>query len=298
MKRQAITEMLRRIPMPRAPQTLYKLALESPERGFQTSVAETKLRFGRGQFQSALNALARRINGTPGYSQEKRPGLSLVFTRTREGERDLLVPTAELIESIRAIPELVLALRCWPDVLSGREISLDSGRGVETQADSESMARELLAERLQSFEEQTASLPRSTEVERLTIQRVGQSLFRDALLGYWGGRCAVTDLDLPELLRASHIKPWSDCATDIERLDVFNGILLAPQIDAAFDCGLATFADDGSIIIADDIHEAACRALALVPSMKFRIDDRHRAYLQWHRTRVFRRTSNLGEGGS
>ena len=52
----------------------------------------------------------------------------------------------------------------------------------------------------------------------------------------------MTGLDVPELLRASHIKPWADCGTDAERLDVFNGLLLAPHLDAAFDAGFITIA--------------------------------------------------------
>jgi putative restriction endonuclease len=46
---------------------------------------------------------------------------------------------------------------------------------------------------------------------------------------YWGGRCPISGVDQPELLRASHIKPWADCSTDAERLDVFNGVLLAAR---------------------------------------------------------------------
>ena len=53
----------------------------------------------------------------------------------------------------------------------------------------------------------TKSMPRSTEAERLVLQRMGQELFRRALLDYWRGRCCVTGLAVEELLRASHIKP-------------------------------------------------------------------------------------------
>jgi putative restriction endonuclease len=42
------------------------------------------------------------------------------------------------------------------------------------------------------------------------------------------------------------MKPWADCASDAERLDPFNGLLLAVHWDAVFDCGLVTFADDGT----------------------------------------------------
>jgi len=74
-------------------------------------------------------------------------------------------------------------------------------------------------------------------------------VFRAGLLDYWEGRCAITGLAVTELLRASHIKPWASCDTDAERLDVFNGLLLAPQLDAAFDCGLITVEDDGTVVV-------------------------------------------------
>ena len=67
------------------------------------------------------------------------------------------------------------------------------------------------------FRKNTASLPRSTEAERLVVERVGQDVFRGALLDYWQGKCCVTGLDVSELLRASHIKPWSQCDSDDQR---------------------------------------------------------------------------------
>lgn len=70
-----------------------------------------------------------------------------------------------------------------------------------------------------AFRQQTAKMPATTEAERLVVQRVGQNLFRQALLDFWHGQCAVTGLAVPELLRASHIKPWAQCATDNERLE-------------------------------------------------------------------------------
>ena len=57
----------------------------------------------------------------------------------------------------------------------------------------------------------------------------------------------MTGLAITALLRASHIKPWADCETDAERLDVYNGILLAPHLDAAFDRGFITLRDDTEV---------------------------------------------------
>jgi HNH endonuclease len=77
---------------------------------------------------------------------------------------------------------------------------------------------------LERFKAKTSNLPRTTEAERLVIQRIGQDVFREALLDYWAGRCPMTGITEPGLLRASHIVPWADC-TDAQRLDVHNGLL-------------------------------------------------------------------------
>ena len=151
------------------------------------------------------------------------------------------------------------------------------------------LSRALPDELLHTFERRTAAMPRATEAERLVIQRVGQDLFRDALLGYWEGRCAATGLAVTALLRAGHIKPWADCADDSERLDVFNGLLLAPQLDAAFDRGFVTVHDDGEIGVASTLDRDARRLLGLDAGLRIdRLTDAHRAYLRWHRDRVFR----------
>jgi len=146
------------------------------------------------------------------------------------------------------------------------------------------LAKSLPDELLHAFEKKTRSLPRTTEAERLVVQRVGQDLFRDGLLDYWEGRCAVTGLAVPELLRASHIKAWARCESDVERLDVFNGLLLAPHLDAAFDRGFITVADDGEIVVSPVLGAADRRAIGLdAPLRVASLVDGHRAYLRWHR---------------
>lgn len=151
------------------------------------------------------------------------------------------------------------------------------------------LSKALPNELLHTFENQVAALPKTTEAERLVVQRVGQNLFRDGLLDLWEGRCAVTGLAVPELLRASHIKPWADCASDAERLDVYNGLLLAPHLDAAFDRGFITVQDDGAITVSVAVDTEARTLLGLDhPLHVHGLTDGHRAYLPWHRQRVFR----------
>jgi hypothetical protein len=137
---------------------------------------------------------------------------------------------------------------------------------------------------LASFEAATAQLPRTTEAERLTVQRIGQDIFRDSLLAYWNRRCPLTGITEPALLRASHIVPWASCETDAQRLDVHNGLLLSALWDAAFDAGLVTFADDGAVQPAPSLSAAAIKALGLHPGLRLSgLTPQHRANLAWHR---------------
>ena len=149
------------------------------------------------------------------------------------------------------------------------------------------LVRALLSEPLRQFEQATRGLPRTTEAERLAIQRVGQNVFREALDLYWGNRCAVTQVAVRQLLRASHIKPWG-LASDAERLDVYNGLLLAAHLDAAFDSGLISFAQTGQILIADTFGPLDRAGLGIHPGLKLQhLSPAHIPYLAWHREHLF-----------
>lgn len=127
-----------------------------------------------------------------------------------------------------------------------------------------------------------------TEREALIKARIGQGDYRQALLAYWGG-CAITDCTVPALLRASHIKPWCE-ATASERLDPYNGVLLTPNLDLAFDQGLITFDDQGLIRLSPGLDTDSASALHLHPHLRLRkIEPRHCSYLAWHRENLFRK---------
>ena len=138
---------------------------------------------------------------------------------------------------------------------------------------------------LLAFQAKVKDLPKTTEAERLIVQRVGQDIFRAALDNYWGGACAVTGITDRALLRASHIKPWADCETDEERLDVHNGILLAAHFDAAFDAALITFAKDGSILYSQRLGANALTMLTPPNAIAIDLSDEHQRYLDHHRVR-------------
>ncbi|MCL2478584.1 MAG: HNH endonuclease, partial [Treponema sp.] len=140
----------------------------------------------------------------------------------------------------------------------------------------------------QIFGEKITPMFQGTEQEQMVKQRIGQDVYRDALFKYWKGCCAVTSLDIPEMLRASHIKPWADCDNDSDRLNVYNGFLLSANYDALFDKGLITFDDGGQIIYSGKLNESQ---ICDIGGDKFKtlrwIDERHLPFLKWHRKRVF-----------
>lgn len=140
---------------------------------------------------------------------------------------------------------------------------------------------------VEAFETAIRGLPRDTEAEYLVVQRVGQGLFREALLQRGNGRCAITGVDVAELLRASHIKPWAHCASDAERLDPDNGLLLAANWDAAFDQGLVTFEDDGVPVWSPRLLAETRRKLGMGDGKLPMLEAGVRRYMAWHRSQVF-----------
>jgi putative restriction endonuclease len=93
------------------------------------------------------------------------------------------------------------------------------------------------------------------ETQRLQLAkaRVGQGLFRKRVI-LLDGACRVTGVSDTRVLVASHIKPWRD-ASNNERVNGYNGILLSPHVDALFDEQLITFDDDGLM----RVHESLPR---------------------------------------
>ena len=129
----------------------------------------------------------------------------------------------------------------------------------------------------------------ATEVEATIRRRVGQGIYRETLMDYWGGACAVTGIAMPELLRASHAKPWAECATAAERLNVFNGFLLVANLDALFDRFLITFSPEGEVICSSKISSGIRTQLGLNQTLKLRwLTENHNPFLDWHRTKFYR----------
>ncbi len=90
--------------------------------------------------------------------------------------------------------------------------------------------------------ESDESIPATQRIQ-LSKARIGQGLFRKRVM-LLDAVCRVTGVSDERVLIASHIKPWRS-ASNAERLDGHNGVLLSPHVDALFDQHLITFENDG-----------------------------------------------------
>ncbi len=106
-----------------------------------------------------------------------------------------------------------------------------------------------------------------TTRETIILARVGQGEFRTNLMKRWNYRCALTGLQNPDLLVASHIVPWS-LSNNHERLDTDNGLLLATHIDRLFDRGLISFCEKGTLLIGDQLGPHAQQVFGLAEYQK------------------------------
>ena len=91
------------------------------------------------------------------------------------------------------------------------------------------------------------------ERDAVIKQRVNQNAFREMVLANYENRCAITCINLPQLLIASHIIPWAK--DEKERINPENGICLSPLYDMAFDKGLIGVRTDYTIILSKEIKE-------------------------------------------
>lgn len=127
-------------------------------------------------------------------------------------------------------------------------------------------------------------------------RRKGQDYFRRMILTNYGGRCALTGMDIPQLLLASHIIPWAEKAHKQDRLNPCNGICLSALYDKAFDQGLITFSpDDYSVILSSALQEHKTaeyydKHFGSIAGQKIQVPKGYapkRDFLAYHRDHVF-----------
>lgn len=90
------------------------------------------------------------------------------------------------------------------------------------------------------------------DIDVIAKNRLFQSKFRDLLLVRYANKCAICNIDIKEMLIASHIKPYSKCEA-YEKIDVNNGIILCANHDKLFDRFLLSF-DNFKVRLSDKIQ--------------------------------------------
>jgi len=132
-----------------------------------------------------------------------------------------------------------------------------------------------------------------TESARTIRTRRVQSLFRATVLASYDCTCAVSGINIPSLLQASHIIPWAK--SERHRLDPRNGIALSALHDRAFDRGLITFDENFRVVVSGRLRignpsEIHRMALLKIEGKPIRMPTRFAPdpdALAYHRKRIF-----------
>ncbi|MEO6231125.1 MAG: HNH endonuclease [Ferruginibacter sp.] len=160
-------------------------------------------------------------------------------------------------------------------------------------------AEKIIAERKhmsieQVSEIETIDLPKAgKEREALVKIRVNQNFFRKSVLLSYQNTCCITGIKMPELLVASHIKPWAKDLSQAANPE--NGLCLNALHDKAFDRGLLTLSKDFKIILSEQIltskKEEVVQKYFLPYQDKEIIKPNrfmpHQEFLEYHRSSVF-----------
>ena len=88
---------------------------------------------------------------------------------------------------------------------------------------------------------------------RAVKTRVNQSVFRQMILKTYENRCAISGIDLPELLVAGHIVPWAE--NEHERLNPENGLCLSNLYDRAYEKGLICVGTDYRLLLSRQLKD-------------------------------------------
>jgi len=159
---------------------------------------------------------------------------------------------------------------------------------VSLSASDFNFKQEAAAEARVDYQVATEASLSAIDKKMLTRSRgFAQRIFRGNLLRLWDGACAVTGVQEPLVLKASHIKPWVKSEIT-EKVDHFNGLLLIPNLDSLFNEGLISFKDDGSVMVSNKLDREDARRLSISGDLSLkRVFTETKPYLEFHRSVLF-----------
>ena len=178
----------------------------------------------------------------------------------------------------------------WHEFINDRERLLFESERILAQREGTTIE--------EKYEQEIKEIPQGIVGEtkiREVKTRVNQNVFRQIVLANYDNKCALTGIDLSELLVACHIIPWSE--NEHERLNPENGICLSSLYDKAFDKGLISFNNEKKVIFSIRLKENVGKDYytnyfqpienaQLVIPRKYQVNP---LFLEWHRDCIFQR---------
>lgn len=138
-------------------------------------------------------------------------------------------------------------------------------------------------EEFTNIEDELKSIPAKYK-KVIVKQRIGQGKWRKYLIEQNGCKCQLCEINMEELLIASHIKEYSVCDKNTkEHLELKNGLLLCANHDKLFDRNLISFDSNGEIIISDEIRKSNYQILAINIFLKISTKLFDEKYMSYHR---------------
>ena len=142
--------------------------------------------------------------------------------------------------------------------------------------------------KINNFDDKNIEMKIGKEQLRIVKIRTNQSFFRKAVLSSYSSKCCLTGIDIPELLIASHIIPWSKDKKN--RLNPQNGLCLNSLHDKAFDKGLITFDNDYKLILSKKIKKKNNQYFTELEGKKMILPKKflpNSEFLKFHREEIF-----------
>lgn len=142
-----------------------------------------------------------------------------------------------------------------------------------------------------NLEQSTSSPTGSSTLSSVALNRRSsswQNFFKKKLFKLWSAECVITKVKNKNLLIGAHIKPWSK-SNDTEKIDEYNGLLLAPGPDKIFELGLISFEDNGKIIISSQLSNEDLTKLNINKNLILNFKDEHKKYIKYHREIKFKK---------
>ena len=146
-------------------------------------------------------------------------------------------------------------------------------------------------QRLEQQVEKDRSVP-ETDREAIIRARCGQGLFKQRVIRI-ERKCRITGVENLTHLIASHCKPWRDASNE-ERLDGENGLLLTPSVDHLFDRGFIGFENSGELIISPIAHTPSLQRMGIETEHRVNVGlftEGQKHFLEFHRNSVLLRAN-------